>query len=314
MYGSAPARLAAVSIVAAAVLGGTAGIAVGVLDAGVGAPVVGAVRLAVAGVVLTAAALATGAGADLVSLLRGPSRTPVLVAGAAVAACQVAYFAAISSTGVAVGTVVAIGTTPVACGLLARWWGREPLPRAWPVATACAICGCALMLVPRGTVAVEPAGVALAALAGGSYGLYTVAVHRVVVSQTSRLTVAAVTVGAGGVLLSPILVVDGGALLDVRGLVLSAWVGVVATALAYLLYVRGLARVGAATAGTLALAEPLAAVVLGVSVLGGRPTPLAVAGAALVAVGLVVAAFRTAPASAGRVSRRMTAGAETVGR
>jgi drug/metabolite transporter, DME family len=100
-----------------------------------------------------------------------------------------------------------------------------------------------------------------------------------------------VSLALGAALLAPLLLRGWSAFLNARGLFVVAWVGVVATAVAYLLYVQGLARVPAATAGTLSLAEPLTAMVLGIAVLGERPSVVALIGALLVIGGLTVAAF-----------------------
>ena len=51
----------------------------------------------------------------------------MLFSGACVAAYQATFFAAVDDTGVAVGTVVAIGSAPVFTGLLARTFASERL-------------------------------------------------------------------------------------------------------------------------------------------------------------------------------------------
>jgi DME family drug/metabolite transporter len=61
--------------------------------------------------------------------------------------------------------------------------------------------------------------------------------------------------------------------------------------------------VRAATAGTLSLAEPLTASLLGIVVLGERPSPSGAAGAALLAAGLALAAV--AGYSSGRPTAAM---------
>jgi DME family drug/metabolite transporter len=62
--------------------------------------------------------------------------------------------------------------------------------------------------------------------------------------------------------------------------------GLVTTALAYILFARGLNRILAATAVTLSLAEPLTAGLLGVIVVGEQLTTLAVVGIGLLIAGL----------------------------
>jgi DME family drug/metabolite transporter len=66
---------------------------------------------------------------------------------------------------------------------------------------------------------------------------------------------------------------------------------VVPTALAYLLFARGLSRIAASETATLTLAEPLTATLLGVIALGERPGLAAAAGAALVLSGLALLAL-----------------------
>jgi DME family drug/metabolite transporter len=71
---------------------------------------------------------------------------------------------------------------------------------------------------------------------------------------------------------------------------MALWLGVVPTALAYLLFARGLRRLPAAEVATLTLAEPVTAAALGAVVLGERPGAVAVAGIALILAGLAVLA------------------------
>ena len=81
---------------------------------------------------------------------------------------------------------------------------------------------------------------------------------------------------------------------------LALYLGLVPTALAYVLFARGLQKLPAASVATLTLAEPLTAATLGVAVLGERPGPVAGLGALLVLSGLLVlsAQPRRRPATA----------------
>jgi len=74
------------------------------------------------------------------------------------------------------------------------------------------------------------------------------------------------------------------------------WLGFAATALAYTFFARGLRRVPAASVATLGLAEPLAAVLLGLLVLGERLSPIVSVGVMFLFAGLVlVATIRRVP-------------------
>jgi DME family drug/metabolite transporter len=106
--------------------------------------------------------------------------------------------------------------------------------------------------------------------------------------------------GLGGLLLAPVLAATGaGWLLHPGGAALALFLGTVPTALAYVLFARGLKRLSAAETATLTLAEPLTAALLGVAVLAERLSSPAALGAALVLGGLLVlAAPRRVPAPA----------------
>jgi len=95
---------------------------------------------------------------------------------------------------------------------------------------------------------------------------------------------------------APALATGAGALLSGAGALLALWLGPVATAGAYTLFARGLAHVPARTAGTLSLAEPLTATVLGTLVLSEGWSPARAAGGALLAVGLAFSALRSGDA------------------
>jgi DME family drug/metabolite transporter len=216
------------------------------------------------------------------------------LAGAAVgvAGYQLAFFAAVDDTGVAVGTVVALGSAPAMAGLLGRLAGGAPLTRRWAASTALATAGVVLLVLAGSDAKVSLVGVLLALGAGASYAGYTVGSKRMLDAGHAPEAVMARTFGAGALLLSPVLVVSGGGpLAHTDGLLLALYLGAIPTALAYVLFARGLRAITAAETATLTLAEPLTAAALGALVLNERPGTLAVVGAALVLGGLAALAF-----------------------
>ena len=76
---------------------------------------VGAARIVLGGLLLVLVAVALADGSRGRRLPR-----PMVFAGLAVAAYQLCFFAAVADTGVAVGTVVALGSAPAMAGLLER--------------------------------------------------------------------------------------------------------------------------------------------------------------------------------------------------
>lgn len=256
---------------------------------------VSTVAVGSARIVIGALLLALVAGRALGAVF-SRSGTPVLLAGGVgVAIYQLSFFAAVDRTGVAVGTVVAIGSGPAIAGLLARLVNREPLTARWGVATGLTVVGVALLgFGTGGDAALDGVGVALAVIAGAGYATYAVLAKRLLLAGHGPEPVMAATFGVGAVLLLPVLLISGvGWLGEPEGLLLAVYLGAVPTALAYVLFARGLRSVATGEAATLTLAEPLTATALGVLVLAERPSGMAVAGAAVVLAGLLVLAGPT---------------------
>jgi DME family drug/metabolite transporter len=277
-------RRAMGEVLAAAVLFGTTGTARALGAAGANPLGVGAARLAIGGAVLLGIARQAGQ-----RIPAGIPRSLLLLAGALTAVYQLAFFAGLDRAGVAVGTVVTIGSCPPLAGLLAMLAGQGRPTARWGLATASAVAGVALLAGPSGGVA--GTGIALALLSALGYAGYTVTVKAIIDRGAPGGAAMACAFGIGGLLLLPALFATApGWLLTPGGAVTALYLGVVPTALAYVLFVRALGRLSAATVTTLVLAEPLVATLLGVAVLDERLTAGAIAGCGLVLAGLVVLA------------------------
>lgn len=250
------------AIALAAVLWGTTGTAQALASTQAHPLAVGAVRLVIGAACLILLALAL----DRPGLTRPWPRRATLTAGAGVALYQVSFFAAVQTMGVAAGTVLAIGSAPVAAGILGLLLHRERPSLAWYPATALAVTGCALLAGQAGAVAWG--GAPLALVAGFAYALYSACGKTVVAGRRPETAMAGVF-GVAAVLLAPLLaVLDLGWLATPRAMAAMAHLGVLATALAYVLFSRGLATTPVASAVTLTLLEPLTAALLGILLLG----------------------------------------------
>ena len=274
-----PARL---QVLLAAICFGTTGTAQAVGPAA--SPVaVGAARIVFGGLLL--ALVARGLRVRLPRV-----GAPLIGMALAVAVYQLSFFAAIRLTGVAVGTVVAIGTGPAAAGALGRLLNGERLSARWAQATALAALG-VVLLAGDGGASVDPTGVALAVTSGVGYASYTVLSKRMLEAGEAPEGVMAAGFGGAGLLLLPVLLAAGpGFLATPGGLALAVYLAAVPTALAYVLFSRGLRRLSSGETATLVLAEPLTASALGVVALGEHPSAVAGAGALLVLAGLLVLA------------------------
>jgi drug/metabolite transporter, DME family len=280
-------------VLAAAVLWGTTGTARALAPAGTSPLSVGAVRVVIGGAALLAVA---GLHGGLGWGGRWP-RGPLLAGMVAVAGYQLAFFSAVARTGVAVGTMVAIGSAPVLAGLLAWLVRGERPPGRWYAATLLAIVGCGLLAVAGQPVRFSPDGVTLAVAAGAAYAVYTVAAKELLAVH-GRVQVMAALFGGGALLLVPVAArYPLGWLATWRGGLVALHLGLVATAAAYVLFAAGLHRVAVARAATVSLAEPLTAAILGVALLGERLTTAGFAGAAVLVAGLAVLAAPSQPAA-----------------
>jgi drug/metabolite transporter, DME family len=280
-----PARL---QILLAALCFGTTGTAQALAGSG-SAVSVGSARIVVGGGLLAAIAACRG---ELAGLRR--SWRLVLVAALGVAGYQLAFFAAVRETGVAIGTVVTIGTAAVLTGGVERLVEGTRQGQRWLVATALAVAGLAVLAVASADEAtLAPAGIALALAAAAGYAGYAVISKRLLRIGHDPGGVMGVTFGLAGLLLVPVLVATPlGWLAEPRGLGLALYLGVVPTALAYLLYANGLRVVSAGETTTIVLAEPLTAALLGVVALHERLQPGEVAGAMLILTGLLALTVR----------------------
>ena len=277
-------------VLIAAVLWGTTGTARALAPADAAPLAVGAVRIAIGGALLVLIALARGT----LFAARWPV-VPAVTAAVAVAVYQLSFFEGVARAGVAVGTILAIGSSPAFAGLFAWLALRERPTTRWLVSTVIAVAGLVLLVVPGPTAPLEPAAVTLPLIAGAGYAVYATASKRLL-RFGDNVAVAAIAFGGGALLLVPVLlVVDLSWLAEPRGVVVVVELGVVATALAYILYTAALVRLPVSHGATLSLAEPLTASLLGTLILGESLAPIQLVGAALVAAGLL--ALATAPSA-----------------
>ena len=283
-------------VLAAAVLWGTTGAAAHYAPDEASPLSIGAARIVGGGLllVLLAARGRAQPSPAVPGAIGGRARAALLALGtAAVAGYQLCFFSAVDRTGVAVGTVVAIGSAPVLTGVLARALLGTGLSARWWAATALAIGGAGVLVEGGADGAVDTAGVALALGAGLAYACYALAASTLIRRGADSTRVMAAMFGGAGALLIPVLLGgDPGWLLGWRGALVAAWLALAATAAAYVLYGRGLRTTPPATAATLSLAEPAVAAGLGLTVLGEPASWATAVGLALIGAGLTVLTVR----------------------
>lgn len=267
-------------VMAAMVLTGTTGTAQALGPDDIDPTAVGALRLLVGGPALLAISARHLRGRRL------PWR-PMAVAAVAMAVYQPFFFGGTARAGVAVGTIITMASAPVFAGLLGPLLGRGLPTRQWTAATAVAVLGVVLVTAPTGGAGAEMAGPLLSIGAGFSYAVFAHATKGVVAEHPPAAVMAVALTGAGLLLLPLLARADVSWVATVGGTATVLHLGLFATAGAYALYGRGLARVPVAETTTLSLVEPVVAALLGLLVLSEPFTGVMATGAVLVAVGLV---------------------------
>jgi DME family drug/metabolite transporter len=203
--------------------------------------------------------------------------------GAAFAGYQLCYFAAIPRLGVAAAVMINICSAPIFTAVLAGLFLRERLEGPTLIALAGAIAGTALLVggAPQASGPALWSGAALALGAGFCYSLVALG-GKLVAPFYHPLQPITVAFTLGALLLLPPALAGGLALsYPPVGWALLLYLGLVPTALAYGLYLKGLGLVPATVAATVTLLEPLGSTVLAVLLLGERLAPIGLAGAAL---------------------------------
>jgi drug/metabolite transporter, DME family len=164
-----------------------------------------------------------------------------IIAGFGQAMYGATFFAAVHETGVAVGTVVALGSAPILTGVLSAVLFRSLPSRTWMLATGIAIAGMSLIVLSGNDTNVSAIGILYALGAGLGYALFALASKRIVESGVASDVAMARVFGIAAVMLSPTLFfVNIDWVLTTGGISLGLWLGIVTVALAYWAYASGL--------------------------------------------------------------------------
>ena len=207
---------------------------------------------------------------------------------------QLFFFASLGHAGVTVGTVVTIGTTPVAVGILGWFLLRERPSRIWYPATALALLGVGILGVSKsgdmgGSMTV---GVALAVTAGCSYALFVVLSKELVQQRPADVLMTGFFLVTGAIIVLMSLFVSDEVslawLTTTRGMIGGLIIALFSTAIAYVLTLNGLRTTPVALAATLALGEPLGAAIWGIFLLGEPVSAMSLTGICLLFVSMAL--------------------------
>lgn len=274
---------ASVYVLLACLLWGTTGTAQAFAPKEANPLVIGALRMTIGGTILFVSALLREGKFNLTTI----SKRDVLLASISIAMYQPLFFSGVSRTGVALGTVLAIGSAPIFSGIIETIRGQRPTLQ-WTIATSISILGCILLFSGEGQITLDIYGGLLSLGAGLSYALYVTASQKLL-QQAPRAHVNGLVFFISALILAPILFFyDLTWVASASGLLSVLHLGVFTLAAAYTLFAYGLINISASRAVTLTLAEPLTAAVLGMLVLREKLTAMALMGIALIFIGLML--------------------------
>jgi DME family drug/metabolite transporter len=213
---------------------------------------------------------------------------PILVSGTGAALFFPLYIKAFELTGVGVAAVVSIGVAPIFVGLIAWIALKQPPGKQWTYGTFIAIAGVVALNWPSGENKVNVLGIGFALAAAFGYSLQATGMGIISRRHTPYQCVAPMfTIGT--IFQAPLSYGKDFTFLQDPVLLMGAlYGGIVTVALAYALFIYGIARIGAATAVTVGLMEPLTASILGVVLLAESVSAIGIVGSVLILIGLVV--------------------------
>lgn len=254
-------------------------------------PAISSARLLLAGLLMLVLTAITG---DLrrVQLTRESVRR-IVATGVATAIYATAYFQSLPLVGVAVATVVSLGSAPVAVAVYAATRHRRLPGRSTVLALVAALTGLVLVSNPTTPAADHRwfgLGLGLALLSGLAFAASTVVNQRVVPGLNPR-TIIATSLTLAGLVSAPLGILTGA---DFTTVTAPAWAAigflvVFQTVIAYLAYFGGLqAGLPATTAVIVLLIEPLTATLLAVLILHEQLTLPVLLGMVLLMLAVVL--------------------------
>jgi drug/metabolite transporter, DME family len=223
------------------------------------------------------------------SSFRTPNRQ-IVVAGCAMGLFQVLFFQSISLTGVAIGTMVTIGSGPVIATAVEFVVSRKI---SWSIASGVAVALAGLSILVLGSTASDGGDFSLQGImsgvgAGTCYAAYTHISKGLLTRGWSGAWVMAQSFSVSALVCSAFLfTVPMQWLASSQSVATVVYLGIATIAIPYLLYALSLARLTSAVVVTLTLIEPVTATALGAFFLNENITMVSWMGAAIVVVGLI---------------------------
>jgi len=216
------------------------------------------------------------------------SLVDLLICGSGIGMYQLTFFSAVHSTGIAIATVTALGAAPTLSALVAFVLMGERPEKSWYLGTSITILGIVLVGTAHGIASFNAKGVALAVLAGFGFAVFNVVCRRSLARGAQDMWLTATTFGVAALVSFPFLFTQNPSwIVTGKGFLTVLWLGLMTTAVGYILFMFGLKRIESSLAATVVLAEPATATVLAAVVIGEKLTTQSYLGIATVALGII---------------------------
>ncbi len=275
----------AFKVLTSAILFGTVGTAIAYAPANAGGSALGIGRLAIGALLLLI--FMPVFGGKRTNFFMHARKKSVFFMAIGAAAFQPFFFSATTSNGVALSTLLAVGCIPIFTGILSAIIFHERFSTLWFAGTSLAIFGLALRF--SGEIKVESTlGIFMAFGAGLSVAIYVNAAKIALRSQENPIELTSTAYLIGSLFLIPLIFSEDLSWLgSLRGVAVVFYLGAITMALANIFQIYGLRKMSPSSAGTLALAEPLTATVLGITLLNESLTTISFIGLAIVSAALI---------------------------
>jgi DME family drug/metabolite transporter len=275
----------AFKVLTSAILFGTVGTAIAYAPTNAGGSALGIGRLAIGALLLLI--FMPVFGGKRTNFFVHARKKSVFFMALGAAAFQPFFFSATTSNGVALSTLLAVGCIPIFTGILSSIIFHERFSTLWFAATSLAIFGLALRF--SGEIKVESTlGIFMAFGAGLSVAIYVNAAKIALRSQENPIELTSTAYLIGSLFLIPLIFSEDLSWLgSLRGVAVVFYLGAITMALANIFQIYGLRKMSPSSAGTLALAEPLTATVLGITLLNESLTTISFIGLAIVSAALI---------------------------
>lgn len=275
------------SILLAAFLWGTSG-TVASFSQGLSSIGIGTISLGFGG--LIHAFISTPLIKKNIHLLR--KRKKILFIGViATATYPLAFYSSLSLAGIAIGTVISIGSAPLFAALLEYFCDQKKLSVKWFISLTLGILG--IILLTLGDVGQNQitdqfnqiVGIILGVVAGITYAVYSWIAKKLIGNGIDARATMGVVFGVSALILLPTLFFTGGNLLNYSvNWKVATYLAVVPMFLGYFLFSVGLKKIATSKAITLSLFEPFVATLLAIFVVGEHLSLIGYLGLSLIFV------------------------------